>query len=154
MQQSDLLINQGYEFLTEGGFNAFKVEEWKEVVEADSFDIFEYEKLLQFFSVNAFKSTTGFSAVEAPRFITSLEKELYKVLSEPQNQGKANILMSAAIGSLATVVATSLGLNVVITTGFLDLIILSVMKIGIGAWCGYYEEKIKNVVDEGNSDDK
>ena len=45
MDQKDSIIKQGYEFLSEGGYNAFKVEEWKDAVEADSFNISEYDKL-------------------------------------------------------------------------------------------------------------
>ena len=154
MDQKDSIIKQGYDFLTEGGFNAFRVEEWKETVEADSFNISEYEKLLLYFSVNAFQTTTGFSSAEPPRFIASLEKELYNTLSDAKNQGKANVLMAAAIGGLAAAIATPLGLSVAIVSGFLNLVIISAMKIGVGAWCSHYEEKTKIVNDEGKSDDQ
>ena len=154
MEQKHLLLEQGNSFLTEGGFNAFKVEEWREVVESDSFNIVEYEQLLQYFSVSAFKTQTGFSSIAPPRFLASLEKEIYKVLSDDKNKGKANLLTSAVISGLSATVASALNIDPFIVGGFSNLIILSVMRVGIGAWCGHYEEKMKHINRERSSDDK
>lgn len=154
MALNSTFFKEGNEFLVKGGFNAFKVDEWKSAITADSFNISEYEKLLQYFSASAYKTQTGFSSAEPPRFIASLEKEIYNVLSNDKNQGKANILMSAVISGLSTTVASTLNIDPFIVGGFSNLIILSVMKIGIGAWCDHYEEKTKYIADQGNSDDQ
>ena len=51
------------------------------------------------------------------------------------------LLMSSAISGLSATIASSWNMDPFIVSGFMNLIILSIMKIGIDAWCKYYEAK-------------
>ncbi len=141
MNQFALYFDDGNTFLTERNFNSFKINEWREILLSENFSIMEYEKLLQYFAVSAFKFQNGFSAASSPKFLASLEEAIYDVLSDDTNRGKANILMSSAISGLSATIASSWNMDPFIVSGFMNLIILSIMKIGIDAWCKYYEAK-------------
>ncbi len=143
MSAYETLYNTSIQFVTENQLNAFKILEWRKILDANAFDICSYDKLILYFSVNIFQEKLGFSSVDSPRFLKYLEKELYNTLSDKENRGKIDILLSATISGLSTVVAARFNLNPFIVGGFLDLILLSVYKIGVDAWCKYYEEKNK-----------
>ena len=143
MSAYETLYNTSIQFVTENQLNAFRILEWRKILDANAFDICSYDKLILYFSVNIFQEKLGFSSVDSPRFLKYLEKELYNTLSDKENRGKIDILLSATISGLSTVVAARFNLNPFIVGGFLDLILLSVYKIGVDAWCKYYEEKNK-----------
>lgn len=144
MDQFNLCFDAGNAFLTERNLNSFKIDEWQEILLSENFSIMEYEKLLQYFAIGAFKSQDGFSSAVPPNFLASLEASIYSVLSDEANRGKANILMSSAISGLSGTIASTWGIEPFIISGFLNLIILSVIKIGIDAWCKYYKAKTDN----------
>ena len=135
------ITNQSKAFLVENEFNKFKIHEWDTLLQSNTLDLGAYEDLLLYFSVNAFQTKTGFSSVDPPRFLDCLEGEIYNVLSDDKNRGKANILMSAAISGISAMVATKFGLNAFIVSGFSNLIIVSVIKVGIDSWCSFYKKK-------------
>lgn len=144
MDQFNLCFDAGNAFLAERNLNSFKIDEWREVLLSENFNIVEYEKLLQYFAIGTFKSQDGFSSASLPSFLASLEASIYSVLSDEANKGKANILMSSAISGFSGTIASTWGVDPFIVSGFLNLIILSIIKIGIDAWCKYYEAKTNN----------
>lgn len=152
MGQYQTRLADGKAFLINGKYNIFKVNEWEMALESQNFDIVEYDELILYFSVSTFQAKNGFSAAEQPCFLQYLEKEIYNVLSNKENKGKADILLSSTISSLGAAVANQFQLNVFIISGFLNLIILSILKVGIGAWCCYYEEKNKNLEKNTNGE--
>ena len=141
MNQFALCFDDGNAFLTERNLNSFKINEWREALLSEYFSIMEYEKLLHYFAVSVFKSQNGFSSASSPKFLASLEAAIYDVLSDEANRGKANILMSSAISGLSGTIASTWNMEPFIVSGFLNLIILSIMKIGVDAWCKYYKSK-------------
>ena len=128
-------------FVTESRFNSFKVAEWNQLLDCKSFDIDSYNRVLLYFSVNIFQAKMSLSSLEPPRFLKFLEKEVYNTLSDKENKGKTDILLSSAISGLSTLIATKFDLDPFVVGGFLNLIILSIYKIGVDAWCTYYKEK-------------
>lgn len=143
MNTYETLYNTSFQFITENQLNAFKVLEWRKMLDEDAFDICSYDKLILYFSVNIFQTKLGLSSVDSPKFLKCLEKELYNTLSDKENRGKIDVLLSATISGLSTMVASQFNLDPFIVGGFLDLILLSIYKIGVDAWCKYYEEKNK-----------
>lgn len=135
------IYHTSLQFVTQNQLNAFKILEWRKMLEGDTFDISNYNKLIQYVSVNIFQSKLGLSSVDSPKFLKFLEKEVYNTLSSDEYKGKMGILLSSAISGLSTVVASEFNLDPFIVGGFLDLILLSICKIGVDAWCRYYEEK-------------
>lgn len=145
MEQYQTRFVDGKEFLSKGKYNIFKVYEWEMVLESSQFDIVKYDELISYFGTSTFQEENGFSAAEPSGFLQCLEKEIYNVLSNKETTGKVDILLSSSISSLSTVVANHFQLDVFIVSGFLNLIILSILKVGVGAWCDYYEEKNKDI---------
>ena len=143
MNNYEEMYHTSLQFVTQNQLNAFKILEWRKALESDTFDISNYNKLIQYFSVNIFQTKLGLSSVDSPKFLKFLEKEVYNTLSSDENKGKVGILLSAAISGLSTVVASEFNMDPFIVGGFLDLILLSAYKIGVDAWCRYYEEKNK-----------
>ena len=88
MSAYETLYNTSIQFVTENQLNAFKILEWRKILDANAFDICSYDKLILYFSVNIFQEKLGFSSVDSPRFLKYLEKELYNTLSDKENRGK------------------------------------------------------------------
>lgn len=141
MEQYDVLYNEAERFLTGEKLNSFRIYEWRTLLSEADFEIEKYNELVLYFSVSAFQTNTGFSSVEPPKFVECLQKEVYNALVSDTNRGKANVLLSSAIGGIGALVATQFQMNPFVVGGFLNLILISVVKIGVDAWCRFYEEK-------------
>lgn len=144
MKQYEELYIAADNFLAEEKLNAFKIYEWHSLLSADEFKVEKYDELILYLSVNAFQTIMGFSSVEPPRFVACLQKEVYNALINESNRGKADLLLSSTISGIGAIVASQFDMNPFVVGGFLNLILVSVSKIGVDAWCHYYENKIKD----------
>jgi len=141
LEQYEELYSNAECFLSKGNLNLFKVHEWRTLLGESDFQIEKYDELILYFSVSAFQANTSFSSVDPPKFFDCLQKEIYSALTDDANRGKANILLTSAIAGLSAMVATQFQINPFIVGGILDLISISIAKVGVDAWCRYYEGK-------------
>lgn len=138
------LISDCSLFLEKYNVNVFKLSEWQQIIGSEIFSEQAYMELVNYFALDAMQQGDSFASAKADlKIVYYLENELYKMLSSEKNRGKAEILTSALISAVATNVANQYQVDVFIVTGLTDLIALGILKIGINAWCRYFEEKYK-----------
>ena len=138
------LILECSSFFQKCSVNSFKLYEWHQIIEGESFSLKLYNELVDYFAADVLQTGNSLASSNNDlRLIFFLEKELYNVLSSGKNRGKAELLTSSLISAAATSVANMLNVDVFITTGLANLIVLGVIKMGINAWCRYFEEKYK-----------
>lgn len=138
------LISECSLFLEEYNVNVFKHNEWRQMLEDEIFSEQAYMEIVDYFAIDVLQQGNSFASSKSDLKITYfLEKELYQLLSSEKNRGKAEILTSSLISAAATSVANMYNIDIFIVTGLTNLITLGILKIGINAWCQYFEEKNK-----------
>lgn len=138
------LITECTLFLEKYDVNVFKLNEWHQTIEETTFSEQMYMEIVDYFAVDVLQQGNSFASSKIDLKITYfLEKELYQLLSSEKNRGKAEVLTSSLISAAATSVANMYNIDVFIATGLTNLIALGMIKMGINAWCQYYEEKNK-----------
>lgn len=136
------LIAECSDFLEKCNVNVFKLQEWKKLVNGDDFSEVEYDKLIEYFIVDTMQPDNSLASTKDNLNLKScVEEEIYKVLSSEKNRGKAQILTTALISAISANIANALNINEFITTGIANLILLGIIKVGVDAWCHYYEKK-------------
>lgn len=139
----DKLIVDSADFLKSINVNIFKLQEWNDILNAEEFSIGKYSELVNYFVLDSTKNQNGWASQSGNvSVVAHLEKELYEYLSSEKERAKAELLTTSAIGGISSYVAEKLGLDVFIVTGFANLIILGIIKIGINGWCKYYKDKL------------
>lgn len=138
------LVSQCTTFLIENNVNSFKLIEWQQLIEKTDFSIDMYEELIVYFATDEVQPTIIFASSNSDvKFISFLEEGIYHFLSSQKNRGTGEILITSIISSIIPSVASICSIDVSVLTGFANLIILGILKIGIDAWCKYYENKNK-----------
>lgn len=136
------LIKECSLFLEKYNVNAFKLNEWHQVIENETFSENIYMDIVDYFAYDVLRQGNSFASSKNDLKLTYfLENELYHLLSSEKNRGKAEILTSSLISTVATSIANMYNMDVFIVTGITNLIVLSIVKIGVNAWCRYFEEK-------------
>lgn len=131
-------------FLEKYNVNAFKLSEWYQMIGNEIFPRQAYMEIVDYFAVDVLQQGDSFASSKSDLKITYyLENELYQMLSSEKNRGKAEILTSSLISAVATSVANLYHIDIFIATGLTNLIVLGMFKMGINAWCQYFEEKYK-----------
>lgn len=138
------LISECSLFLEKCDVNVFKLNDWYQTIEDETFSEQIYMEIVDYFTVDVLQQGSSFASSKSDLKITYfLEKELYQLLSSEKNRGKAEVLTSSLISVAATSIANMYNIDVFIATGLTNLIALGMIKMGINAWCQYYEEKYK-----------
>lgn len=138
------LISECSLFLERYNVNVFKLNEWHQVIEDETFSGYLYMEIVDYFAIDVLRQDNSFASSNSDLKITYfLENELYHLLSSEKNRGKAEILTSSLISTVATSIANMYNMDVFIVTGITNLIVLGIVKMGINAWCRYFEEKYK-----------
>ena len=136
------LITECSLFLEKYNVNAFKLNEWQQVIENETFSENIYMDIVDYFAYDVLQQGNSFASSKNDLKLTYfLENELYHLLSSEKNRGKAEILTSSLISTVATSIANMYNMDVFIVTGITNLIVLGIVKIGVYAWCRYFEEK-------------
>ncbi len=129
-------------FLEKYNVNVFKLNEWRQVVRNETFSEDAYMEIVDYFAIDVLRQGNSFASSKSDIKITYfLGNELYQFLSSEKNRGKAEILTSSLISTIATDMANMYNMDVFIVTGITNLIVLGIVKMGINAWCRYFEEK-------------
>ena len=138
------LISDCSLFLEKYNVNVFKLSEWHQMIDDEIFSGQAYMEIVDYFATDVLQQGDSFASSKPDLKITYfLENELYQMLSSEKNKGKAEILVSSIISTVATNVANLYHVDVFIATGLTNLIALGIFKMGINAWCRYFEEKYK-----------
>jgi len=136
------LITECTLFLEKYNVNVFKLNEWHKVIENETFSEYIYMDIVDYFANDVLRQGNSFASSKSDLKLTYfLENELYHLLSSGKNRGKAEILTSSLISTVATSIANMYNMDVFIVTGITNLIVLSIVKMGVNAWCRYFEEK-------------
>ena len=131
-------------FLEKYRVNVFKLNEWNQMIEEDTFSGKIYMEMVDYFAADVLQQGISFESSKSDLKITYfLENELYQMLSSEKNRGKAEVLTSSLISAVASSVANMYNFDVFIATGLTNLIALGIIKMGINAWWRYFEEKYK-----------
>lgn len=138
------LISKCSLFLKRYNVNVFKLNEWYQTIENETFSGYLYMEIVDYFAIDVLRQDNSFASSNSNLKITYfLENELYRLLSSEKNRGKAEILTSSLTSTVATSIANTYNMDVFIVTGITNLIVLGIVKMGINAWCRYFEEKYK-----------
>ena len=138
------LISECLLFLERYNVNVFKLNEWHQMIGDETFSEQAYMEIVNYFAVDVLQYGNSFASSQSDLRITYfLENELYQLLSSEKNRGKAEVLTSSLISAVATSIANMYNIDVFIVTGLTNLITLGILKMGINAWCCYFEEKYK-----------
>ncbi len=138
------LISECSLFLERYSVNVFKLNEWYQVIEDETFSEYLYMDIVDYFAIDVLRQDNSLASSNSDIRITYfLENELYHLLSSEKNRGKAEILTTSLISTVATSIANMYNMDVFIVTGITNLIVLGIVKVGINAWCRYFEEKYK-----------
>ena len=138
------LISECSLFLEKYSVNVFKLNEWHQMIEDEIFSEYLYIEIVDYFAIDVLRQDNSFASSNSDLKITYfLENELYHLLSSEKNRGKAEILTSSLISTVATNIANMYNMDIFIVTGITNLIVLGIVKMGINAWCRYFEEKYR-----------
>lgn len=136
------LITECSLFLEKYNVNVFKLNEWHQVIENETFSENRYMDIVDYFAIDVLRQGNSFASSKNDLKLTYfLENELYHLLSSEKNRGKAEILTSSLISTVAASIANMYNMDVFIVTGITNLIVLGIVKMGVNAWCRYFEEK-------------
>ena len=144
MEMEKKLISDCSLFLEKYNVNVFKLSEWHQMINNKIFSEQAYMEIVDYFAADVLQQGDSFASSKSDLKITYfLQNELYQMLSSERNKGKAEILASSIISAAAANIANLYHVDVFIATGLTNLIALGIFKMGINAWCRYFEEKYK-----------
>lgn len=137
--------------------NPFVVADWEQLVSSENFDLAQYNELVFALAYNL-ESQYGYAKKKTSvSFLDATEAAIYEYLTDCNTLGKLDVLSTLGIDSLVDStqiagiiesLAAKTGVAVPIINLFSTLVIIGVLKLGISAWCKYYE--MKQASDEDN----
>lgn len=134
-------ISECCDFLSMYSVNPFKISEWKRTLEGENFDPDEYDSLLLYFAANLSTDNLSFSYQNnVPKFLSELKNAVYDRLVDQRFRGKIDIFAQFGSAFVASTITNATPDKSAILTAFITLILLEVSKMGLDAWCSYYEK--------------
>lgn len=141
-------ISECTQFLINNNINPFKISEWQELIKQDSMDIESYEKLLLYFAMNLNENVAHYSYKNGyPQFLSEIRDEIYKKLMDQNLRGKIDLFTQFGSVFVAEKLSNIIIEDSDVLPAFIAFILIEISKIGIDAWCKFYE---KTVVSEEN----
>lgn len=148
-QMQKIMILECLKFLDENNINPFKISEWKEMIGSPDIDLYEYDNLLLYFAMNLSGVVVHYSYKDKkPEFLDAVKAAVYDKVKDQNFRGKTDLFTEFG----AVFIADKLGHIVMedssILPAFIAFLLIEISKVGIEAWCKYYEETVKAEKDE------
>lgn len=137
-------IEECEQFLKDSNINAFKVSEWKRLITDEDIDPVEYDKLILYFAVNVEKDNMIYAFKgEYPEFLNAIYDTIYEKIKDKKFRGQIDIFSQIGVVLIAEQLTTIVSPDNSVLSVFISFVLLEVSKMGIDAWCKYYEWKKK-----------
>ncbi len=142
-----------YDFLDRSNLNVFLVDDYKEIDQEDSGDFEQYELCRSIVFEALIKNNLFYlDANQSDRWFRYFEDEIYKLLTKSTKYKKDTVYFDMVLGGSVTQISDYIlerfSVDHMIAVGLASLLVYTIIKVGINAWC----EKYRN--DRGINDNE